>query len=94
MRRKYRKNKAAREAQGIPPLPFTAEQTSQTCEMLRKIPEQKQETPPLLRLELLIVVLFLLGGLFYISLIDHEYRSVFADLTKMGVGAYVGWKIK
>ena len=46
------------------------------------------------QLGLLIVVLPLLGGLFYLSLIDHEYRSVFADLTKMGVGAYVGWKIK
>ena len=40
----YRKHKAAREAQGIPPLPLTAEQTSQLCEMLKNPPQGEEET--------------------------------------------------
>lgn len=46
------------------------------------------------QLGLLCVVLFSLGGLFYLSLIDTEYRPMFADLAKMGVGAYIGWMMK
>ena len=46
----YRKHKAEREAQGIPPLPLTAEQTSQLCEMLKNPPEaEKEELLALLR---------------------------------------------
>ncbi|HHP7231367.1 MAG TPA: bifunctional aconitate hydratase 2/2-methylisocitrate dehydratase, partial [Xenococcaceae cyanobacterium] len=46
----YRQHKAVREAQGIPPLPLTAEQTSQLCEMLKNPPEdQKAELLALLR---------------------------------------------
>lgn len=45
-------------------------------------------------LGLLCVVLLSLGGLFYLALIDGEYRPIFADLAKMGVGAYIGWMIK
>jgi hypothetical protein len=46
------------------------------------------------QLGLLCVVLFSLSGLFYLSLIDTEYRPMFADLAKMGVGAYIGWMMK
>ncbi|MDJ0899326.1 MAG: bifunctional aconitate hydratase 2/2-methylisocitrate dehydratase [Xenococcus sp. MO_188.B8] len=46
----YRKHKAEREAQGIPPLSLTAEQTSQLCEMLKNPPEaEKEELLALLR---------------------------------------------
>ncbi|MEM9276272.1 MAG: bifunctional aconitate hydratase 2/2-methylisocitrate dehydratase, partial [Cyanobacteria bacterium P01_F01_bin.143] len=46
----YRKHKASREAQDIPPLPLTAEQTSQLCEMLKNPPEaDKEELLALLR---------------------------------------------
>ncbi|MDJ0649199.1 MAG: bifunctional aconitate hydratase 2/2-methylisocitrate dehydratase [Xenococcaceae cyanobacterium MO_188.B19] len=46
----YRKHKAEREAQGIPPLPLTAEQTSQLGEMLKNPPEaEKEELLALLR---------------------------------------------
>lgn len=46
----YRQHKAEREAQGIPPLPLTAEQTSQLCEMLKNPPEaEKEELLSLLR---------------------------------------------
>ncbi len=46
----YRKHKAERQAQGIPPLPLTAEQTSQLCEMLKNPPEsEKEELLALLR---------------------------------------------
>jgi aconitate hydratase 2 / 2-methylisocitrate dehydratase len=46
----YRKHKAEREAQGIPPLPLTAEQTSLLCEMLKNPPEaDKEELLSLLR---------------------------------------------
>ena len=40
----YRQQTAEREAQGIPPLPLTAEQTSQLCEMLKNPPQGKEET--------------------------------------------------
>ncbi len=40
----YRKDKAKREALGIPPLPLTAEQTSQLCKMLKNPPEAEKET--------------------------------------------------
>ena len=39
----YRKHQAEREAMGIPPLPLTAEQTSQLCEMLKNPPEEEKE---------------------------------------------------
>ena len=39
----YRQHAAAREAQGIPPLPLTAEQTSQLCEMLKNPSEEEKE---------------------------------------------------
>ena len=39
----YRKHAAAREARGIPPLPLTAEQTSQLCQMLKNPPEEEKE---------------------------------------------------
>ncbi len=39
----YRKQAAKREAMGIPPLPLTAEQTSQLCEMLKNPPEAEKE---------------------------------------------------
>ncbi len=46
----YHKHTAEREAQGIPPLPLTAEQTSQLCEMLKNPPEaEKEELLALLR---------------------------------------------
>ncbi len=41
-----------------------------------------------------IVVLFSLAGLFYLAVVDLEYRPIFADLAKMGVGAYIGWMMK
>ena len=44
MLEEYRKHAAAREAQGIPPLPLTAEQTSQLCEMLKNPPAGEEET--------------------------------------------------
>ena len=40
----YRQHAAAREAQGIPALPLTAEQTSQLCEMLKNPPQGEKET--------------------------------------------------
>ncbi len=43
---------------------------------------------------LLIVVLVSLTGLFYLALVDIEYRPMFADIAKMGVGAYIGWMMK
>ena len=43
MLEEYRKHKAEREAMGIPPLPLTAEQTSQLCEMLKNPPEEEKE---------------------------------------------------
>ena len=39
----YRKHAAEREALGIPPLPLTAEQTSELCEILKNPPEAEQE---------------------------------------------------
>lgn len=46
----YRQHKAEREAQGIPPLPLTAEQTSQLCEMLKNpLEAEKEELLSLLR---------------------------------------------
>ena len=39
----YRQHAAAREAQGIPPLPLTAEQTSQLCEMHKNPSEEEKE---------------------------------------------------
>ena len=39
----YRKQAAKREAMGIPPLPLSAEQTSQLCEMLKNPPEAEKE---------------------------------------------------
>ncbi len=39
----YRQHKAEREAHGIPPLPLTAEQTSQLCELLKNPPEEEKE---------------------------------------------------
>jgi aconitate hydratase 2/2-methylisocitrate dehydratase len=46
----YRQQKAEREAQGIPPLPLTAEQVSQLCELLKNPPEaEKGELLTLLR---------------------------------------------
>jgi hypothetical protein len=53
-----------------------------------------QNKTDLNKLGLLCVVLLSLGGLFYLSLIDTEYRPMFADLAKMGVGAYIGWMLK
>jgi aconitate hydratase 2/2-methylisocitrate dehydratase len=38
----YRQQKAEREAQGIPPLPLTAEQTSQLCELLKNPPDAEK----------------------------------------------------
>ena len=38
----YRKHKAERETQGIPPLPLTAEQTSQLCELLKKTSRRRR----------------------------------------------------
>jgi aconitate hydratase 2/2-methylisocitrate dehydratase len=50
MLQEYRQQKAEREAQGIPPLPLTAEQTSQLCEILKNPPEaEKGELLKLLR---------------------------------------------
>ena len=43
---------------------------------------------------LFFLVLVLLGGLFYLALIDSEYRPIFADLVKMGLAAYIGWVVK
>ncbi|ELS02798.1 aconitase [Xenococcus sp. PCC 7305] len=40
----YRQHKAEREAQRIPPLPLTAEQTSQLCELLKNPPTGEEET--------------------------------------------------
>ena len=36
MLEKYRKHAAERAALGIPPLPLTAQQTSELCELLKK----------------------------------------------------------
>ncbi len=50
MLEEYRKHAAEREALGIPPLPLTAQQTSQLCEMLKNPPEaEKGELLKLLR---------------------------------------------
>ena len=50
MLQEYRKHKTEREAQDIPPLPLTAEQTSQLCEILKNPPEaDKEELLALLR---------------------------------------------
>ncbi len=46
----YHKHAAERAKLGIPPLPLTAEQTSQLCELLKHPPEdQKEELLSLLR---------------------------------------------
>ena len=62
------------------------------------MPQNSQNTSNLKQIILLIVVVLLLGGLFYLSLIDGEYRPIFADLAKdlakMGFGAYLAWMIK
>ena len=39
----YRKHAAERSALGIPPLPLTAQQTSELCELLKNPPEAEQE---------------------------------------------------
>jgi len=39
----YRAHAAEREAQGIPPLPLTAEQTSELCELLKNPPDAEKE---------------------------------------------------
>ena len=50
MLEKYRKHAAEREALGIPPLPLTAQQTSELCEILKNPPEaEKGELLKLLR---------------------------------------------
>ena len=41
-----------------------------------------------------LIILLSLVGLFYLALVDSEYRPIFADLAKMGVGAYIGWMMK
>ena len=41
-----------------------------------------------------LVVLLSLAGLFYLAVVDLEYRPIFADLAKMGVGAFIGMKMK
>jgi len=44
----YRQHAAARAAQGIPPLPLNAAQTSQVCELLKDPPAgeiKKQKNP-------------------------------------------------
>ncbi|MEC4803013.1 MAG: bifunctional aconitate hydratase 2/2-methylisocitrate dehydratase [Jaaginema sp. PMC 1080.18] len=46
----YRQHAAAREAQGIPPLPLTAQQTTELCELLKNPPAaEKEELMMLLR---------------------------------------------
>ncbi|MFP4006493.1 MAG: aconitate hydratase B, partial [Spirulinaceae cyanobacterium] len=46
----YRQHAAEREAQGIPPLPLNAQQTTELCELLKNPPEaQKGELMLLLR---------------------------------------------
>ena len=40
----YRKNAAEREALGIPPLPLTAQQVSELCELLKQPPEGEAES--------------------------------------------------
>ena len=42
MLEEYKKHAAEREALGIPPLPLTAQQTSELCEMLKNPPEDKK----------------------------------------------------
>lgn len=37
-----------------------------------------------------IVVLLLVGGSIYLSIIDPEYRPFLADLSKIGLGGYLG----
>ena len=50
MLEEYRKHAAEREALGIPPLPLTAQQTSELCELLKNPPEaEKGELLKLLR---------------------------------------------
>ena len=39
----YHKHAAERSKLGIPPLPLTAEQTSQLCELLKHPPEDQKE---------------------------------------------------
>ncbi|MGC9505916.1 bifunctional aconitate hydratase 2/2-methylisocitrate dehydratase [Baaleninema sp.] len=39
----YRQHAAEREALGIPPLPLTAEQTSELCELLKNPPDEEKE---------------------------------------------------
>ncbi|MGF1478206.1 MAG: bifunctional aconitate hydratase 2/2-methylisocitrate dehydratase [Cyanophyceae cyanobacterium] len=39
----YRQQAAQREARGIPPLPLTAQQTSQLCELLKNPPQEEKE---------------------------------------------------
>jgi hypothetical protein len=37
-----------------------------------------------------IIVLFLVGGLLALAVIDTSCRPAFADLAKVAVGAYIG----
>ena len=39
---------------------------------------------------LAVIVLILVSGSFSLALIDKDSRSAFADLTKVGVGGYIG----
>lgn len=36
------------------------------------------------------VVIFLVTGTFFLSIIDKDCRIVFSDLAKIGVGGYIG----
>ena len=37
-----------------------------------------------------VVVLFLVIGAFVLAIADHNFRSTFGDLAKVGVGGYLG----
>jgi hypothetical protein len=40
-------------------------------------------------LSVLVVVMTLIAGFFYLAIVDPSYRQPFADLTKVAVGGYL-----
>ena len=37
------------------------------------------------------VVLTLVVGSLGLAIVDENYRPIFADLAKVGIGSYIGW---
>ena len=49
------------------------------------------QTPPQ-NIFLPIIILILVSGSLGLAIADENYRPTFADLAKIGVGSYIGWK--